>query len=62
MIDRSEVPDDAVFVCGACGDTAPHPEAFHDVACALSAVMCYEEQRSGLWIPYEQHPETDRTA
>jgi len=56
-MDRENLPEDAVLVCGACGRTARHPTGFSDVSCALNAVVCYEEKRDGLWIPYKQHPD-----
>ena len=55
-----DIPDDAVLVCAACGRTARHPHDFSDVSCTLNSVVCYEEKRDGLWIPYKQHPDTNQ--
>jgi hypothetical protein len=59
-MDRDNPPEDAIMVCPACGRTAPHPRDFDDISCALNSIMCYEEKRDGLWIPYKQHPDTNQ--
>jgi len=60
-MDRDNLPEDAVLVCAACGDTARHPTGFSDVSCTLNSVVCYEEKRDGLWIPYKDHPDSNET-
>ena len=44
MTDRTDdppAPEGQVYVCGACGKTAPSRQAFRDASCAHWAVLCY---------------------
>ncbi len=48
MTDRPDddppAPPGQVYVCGACGKTAPSRYALRDSSCQYWAVLCYQKQ------------------
>jgi len=55
-MDRDDLPEDAVLVCGACGRTAQHPTGFSDEWHEDDAVLNDPDKEVGDPVTfYEEH-------